>query len=116
MDVFFRGCLDRGIERKARNFSTVTTVVSRRIHRGQKTDPEEENLAEEGTLPGSRRSRDVTISTTSSERMRTTEADLKPLGYRDEGGGKEGEVDGGQPSPPPRRLSYEQESERGEVG
>ena len=39
----------------------------------------------------------MTISTTSSERMRTTEADLKPLGYRDEGGGEEGEEDEGQP-------------------
>ena len=72
-------------------------------------------LAEEGTSLGRRRSCDGTISTTRSKRMRTTEADLKPLGYRDEGGGKEGEVDGGQPSPPPRRLSYEQESERGKV-
>ena len=47
--------------------------------------------------------------------MRTSEAVCGPLGFRDEGGGKEGEVDGGRPSSPPRRLSYERESERGEV-
>ena len=42
MDVFFRGCLDGGFERYARNLSTITIVASRHIHRGQKTNPKEE--------------------------------------------------------------------------